>query len=268
MYKILLAILIILSGNIFAQDVASLIRSHEEKAYNPKYKALTDLVIDIESPLITAQLNDQMIFGAIKDLYFRVYWTSSPERIAVEIVGLPDGFNEIKYQLKQTILSKFETIIPMSIEKKFINYKFSNDNKDKKVINAKDEKALNEIPEYKLVFGKDGVLETIVGKKPVGTLETNIEWEKSEWSEPRMYTKRTSMTAVDGPQTLKVESEIEWKVFSRIGLPVQVRTRTTQQINIPGIESQENKSEEVINFKNPKVNIGEALKWFLANSSN
>lgn len=268
MNKVFFVILILLTGKTFAQDVASLIQGHEDKAYSPKNKTLTDLVIDIEIPEITKQLNGQMIFGNIKELYFRVYWTAKPERVAVEINGLPDGFNEIKYQLKQAILTKFETVIPIGIEKKFVNYKLSNDPKNSKAINAKDDKALNAIPEYKLVFNSESLLERVIGKKPVGTLETDIKWEKSDWSEPRFYTKNTSMKSIDGPQTVIVESDIDWKVHSGIGLPVQVTTITTQKISIPGSELQENKSEEIINFKNPKVNIGEALKWFLANSSN
>lgn len=252
----------------YSQDVATLVRGHEDKIYSPKYKGLTDLVVDIESPELKQQLNDQMIFGNIRDLRFRIYWTATPERVAVEIIGMPEGFNEIKQQLKQSILSKFEAIVPLSIEKKFSGYRLTLDAKDPKAIVAKDDKALNVIPEFRMVFNKDGLMGMIQGKKTIGSLVTNFEWEKTSWSEPRHITKKSVAKSVDGPQSVSVESIFDWQVVSAIGLPSRVLTTTTQTINIPGSAEQENKIKEEILYRNYKVNVGEALKWFLANGAN
>lgn len=259
---------VLFSHLVLAQDVASIIRGHEDKSYNPKFKGLTDLVVDVENPALTNQLNEQMIFGNIRELKFRIYWTAAPERVAIEIIGMPEGFNEIKQQLKQTMLSKFEAIIPIALDKKFMGYKLSLDPKESKAIVAKDEKALNLIPEYKMSFNKDGLLSLVDGKKTIGTLTTSFDWEKTSWSEPRFINKSSLAKSVDGPQSVTVQSKTEWQLISSVGLPSRVVTTTRQVITIPGASPQENLIEEEINYKNYKVNVGEALKWFLANATN
>ena len=266
--KIVFLVMMFLSLSVGAQDVATIMRNHEDKIYSPKYKGLTDLVVDMESPSLTKQLNEQMIFGNIRDLRFRFYWTATPERVAVEILGMPEGFNEIKQQLKQAMLSRFESIIPLSLEKKFVGYKFSLDPKDPASVIAKDEKALNVIPEYKLTFGTTGLLSTLNGKKTIGTMTTSFDWEKMPWSEPRLVNKKSIVKSVDGPQSVTIESVVDWQVISTIGLPTKSKTLTKQIITIPGSKPQENSVEDEVNYRNYKVNVGEALKWFLSNGAN
>ena len=43
-----------------------------------------------------------MIFGKVNEVIFRTYWTANPERVAIEVIGLPEGFKEIKEELKLT----------------------------------------------------------------------------------------------------------------------------------------------------------------------
>jgi len=268
MHKLFITTIFFIATSVWAQDVASLLRGHEDKSYSPKYKGATDIVVEIEIPTLTKQLNEQMIFGNIRELYFRVYWTAAPERIAVEVLGMPEGFNEIKQQLKQMALAKFETIIPVTLEKKFAGYKFSLNNKKNKSIIAKDEKALNLIPEFILNFGKDGVIDEIIGKKPVGSQTNEFSWEVKSWSEPRLVNMKSTLKASDGPQSTVVESVIEWTQVNSIGVPESVKTITKQVVSLPDSATQEATSKEEVKFKNYKINIGEALKWFLANSSN
>jgi len=266
--KIVLLVMMFLSQAEGSQDVAPIMRNHEDKIYSPKYKGLTDLVVDMESPSLTKQLNEQMIFGNIRDLRFRFYWTATPERVAVEIIGMPEGFNEIKQQLKQAMLSRFESVIPISLEKKFTGYKFSLDPKDPSSVIAKDEKALNVIPEYRLTFEPTGLLTTLSGKKTIGTMATSFDWEKMPWSEPRLVNKKSIVKSVDGPQSVTIETFMDWQVISTIGLPTKSKTLTKQVITIPGSAAQENIVEEEVIYRNYKVNVGEALKWFLSNGAN
>lgn len=91
---------------------------------------------------------------------------------------------------------------------------------------------------------------------------------KTKWSEPRSVNKKTSSKSIDGPQVTTIETNIEWQVVSTVGVPLSVTSETKQIISIPGSKIQENKTTESVSFKNYKINVGEALKWFLANSSN
>lgn len=258
---------LILSLGVMAQDATTLLRSSEEKAYTPKQKGLTDLVVDIVNPQVTNQLNEQMIFGHLKEVTFRLYWTSSPERVAIEILGLPEGFREIKEELKAATLSRLESIIPIPIEKKFQGYKFRTDSKKPKTVIATDPSGQQAIPEFEFMFDSENRLSKILAKKPIGEQETNFEWLKSAWSEPRSHVTKTSTKAQHGPQIVETESTTSWQVLSGIGLPAIVKTITKQKLNQKSqTRPAERTVEEVVYFKNYKVNQSEAMKWFLGHA--
>lgn len=250
-----------------AQDATTILRASEEKAYTPKQKGLTDLVVDIVNPQITTQLNEQMIFGHLKEVTFRLYWTSSPERVAIEVMGLPEGFREIKEELKAAMLGRLESIVPIPIEKKFQGYKFRTDSKKPKAVIATDPTGQQTIPEFVFVFDNEGRLSKILAMKPIGEQETNFEWQKSAWSEPRSHVVKSRTSAQNGPQIITTESTTSWQVISGIGLPAIVKTITNQKINQKGqSRPAERTVEEVVYFKNYKVNQSEAMKWFLGHA--
>ncbi len=90
MKAILLMMILCLGGNVFAQDALTTLRVAQDKIYTPKAKALNDLVVDVINPTITKQLNEQMIFGNLKEVTFRIYWTANPERVAIDVIGMPE----------------------------------------------------------------------------------------------------------------------------------------------------------------------------------
>jgi hypothetical protein len=264
--KWIATLIFLICFGVNAQDVVTIIKNHEDKSYNPRQKGLTDLVVDIISPQITKQLNDQLIFGTLKDVRFRVYWTATPERLSIEVIGMPEGFNEIKQDLKRTIIAQFEGVIPIPLDKKFLQYKLQLDPKNKKGIIAKDNTGIQLIPEYVLNFNNDGRLSEIVAKKTIGEAITKFTWKKSDWSEPRNYIEKTEMTSIDGPQETNTTSVITWMVEKKIGLPSKLEITTMQKIRDQQGKNQERKIAEEFLYNDYKVNEGEALKWFLLNN--
>lgn len=266
--KLVLTLLsLILSLGVIAQDATTLLRLSEDKSYTPKQKGLTDLVVDIVNPQITTQLNEQMIFGHLKEVTFRLYWTGAPERVAIEIMGLPEGFREIKEELKAATLSRLESIIPIPIEKKFQGYKFKTDSKKPKTVIASDSSGQQAIPEFEFIFDGESRLTKILAKKPIGEQETTLEWQKASWSEPRSHIVKSITKAQNGPQFVETESTTSWQVLSGIGLPALVKTITKQKLNQKGqTRPAERTVEEVVYFKNYKVNQSEAMKWFLGHA--
>src|SRR4051812_30662915 len=84
----------------YAQDPMAYIKNFESKVYSLKNKGVKDFVVDIENPQLTKQLNDQQVFGKLKEVYFRLYWTAEPMRLNMDVMGLPEGFVEVKEELK------------------------------------------------------------------------------------------------------------------------------------------------------------------------
>lgn len=250
-----------------AQDPVAVLRTSDERIYNPKAKGLTDLVVDVVDPQLTKQLNDQMIFGIVNEVSFRFYWTAKPERIAIEIAGLPEGFREIKEELKARAIGNFESIVPIPIEAKFKDYQLRSGTGAQRTIVATDKTGLAPIPEFVFSVDAESRISQIVAKKAIGTQVTTLEWKKSPWSEPRSHAQRSISIAVDGPQSTEVTTETSWQVVAGIGLPASVKTSTRQTLKAPGQPKPvERKVEEYIYFKNYKVNQGEAMKWFLGQS--
>lgn len=267
MLRLCFLLFLVFPWNSRAQDPVALLRTSDDKIYNPKAKGLTDLVVDVVDPQLTKQMNDQMIFGIVNEVSFRIYWTAKPERIAIEVLGLPEGFREIKEELKARAIGNFESIVPLPIEEKFKGYQLAKGAGAQRSIVATDKSGLAPIPEFVFNFDAESRLSQIVAKKAIGTQVTTLEWKKSPWSEPRSHALRAVSVAVDGPQSTEVSTETSWQVVAGIGLPVSVKTSTRQALKAPGQEKPvERKVEESIYFKNYKVNQGEAMKWFLGQS--
>lgn len=259
-------IFVICTSFAWAQDATSILRLAEDKAYTPRAKNLKDIVVDIVSPQLTKKLNDQLIFGKIEEAIFRVYWTAEPERIAIEVVGLPDGFKEIKEELKISMISHFERVIPVSLVKGLQAYNLKKDEKSPRVVNAKDLSHQLVIPEFELTFASSGVIEKLVAKKPVGTITTNFSYEKESWSDPRYVLVATKTESIEGPQKVEVSTEIAYLVTAGMGLPSVIKTVTKLSLKplSPGANPIESSTTETIFFKDYKVNSGSATKWFLA----
>lgn len=264
MFRWMFLVFALVPWPVRAQDPAALLKASDDKIYSPRAKGLTDLVVDIVDPQLTKQLNDQQIFGIVNEVSFRVYWTAKPERIAIEVQGLPEGFREIKEELKARAIGNFETIVPIPFETKFKEYQLRPGTGGQRAIIASDKTGLAAIPEFVFRFDAESRLSQIEAKKAIGTQVTTFEWKKSPWSEPRSHAQRSVSVAVDGPQTTEVTTETSWQVVAGLGLPASVKTVTKQTLKAPGQPKPiERKVEDLVFFKNYKANQGEALKWFL-----
>jgi hypothetical protein len=98
--KMLLFLTFFFILNVNAQTTLS---SIDLKHYSPQKKGVNDLVFEVSNKALTKTLNDQMIFGKLNHVSFTVYWTLKPERLAIEVNGLPEGFKEIKEELKNLL---------------------------------------------------------------------------------------------------------------------------------------------------------------------
>lgn len=257
------------SVSAVSQDALTTLRVAQDKIYTPKAKALNDLVVDVVNPGITKQLNEQMIFGNLKEVIFRIYWTASPERVAVDILGMPEGFREIKEELKAVVVRNLEIIIPIPLEMKYQGYQFKMSSKQIKTVIATDQSNMQPIPEFEIMMDSEGRVQEVVAKKPIGIVSTRFTWNKSTWSEPRSHLLETKTRSEEGPQRTEIQSVTSWQTISGVGLPSLVKTKTSQVLSQPGQPNKpiERSYEEVIYFKNYKVNVGEAMKWFLGHSS-
>lgn len=255
--KALLCLLFVTS-TAFAQDAGTYLKNFDAKVYSLKTKGVTDFVVDIESSKLTKQLNDQQVFGKVKDVVFRTYWTANPERLAIEVEGLPEGFKEIKEELKISLLGMMDNLIPPTMAQRFNGYKISNGSKAKEFV-AQDSSGVAPIPSFTLKFDQEDKLVEVVGQKPIGSLVISPVYAKESFSDGRFVLKEQTTTSTEGSQTVTIKKELEYGQSQGMGVLTGVEVTTEQK----GQSGKSVSATEKLTFKNYKINAGEALKYFL-----
>lgn len=256
-------LLALISLNAWSLDPVAYLNNFDSKVYSLKTKGIKDFVVDVESSKLTKQMNDQMIFGKVNQVIFRTYWTANPERVAIEIIGLPEGFKEIKEELKFSILSQMDNILPLTSVQRFAGYKFHTGSSAKEIV-AQDSTGIAAIQTYVMKFDAQDKLTEVIGKKVVGTLTINPQYEKDAFADGKWVLKSMTTNSSENGQTLTLKKDLAYGKSQGIGVVTEV-TMVTEQ-SFPG-NPKPLISEETLEFKNYKINAGEALKYFLGDSS-
>jgi hypothetical protein len=262
-------IILSLTTPALAQDPAAALKTADERTYTPRFKGMKDVFFEMSSPEVTKHLNDQMVFGRVTDAVFRVYWTAQPERFDMDIKGMPAGFNEIKEELKASMAGRFEHVVPVPLERKFAAYELKAAAGKPLTLIATDPKGLMPVPEYELEFDADGRLQTLRAKKPVGIVVTRYTYAKFPWADSKGVLVKVEITGEEGPLTMGGTTEISYVTQAGIGLPQTVKTTNKQSLRQPGQGAPvERTTSESLQFKSYRVNVGEAMKWFLGSQQN
>jgi hypothetical protein len=261
MKKIIILFIIILT-NVNAQNAAELLKTIDSFQYLISERGIQDLVVEMEDPLLLKRMNEQMYMGRIQKLSFRFYWTKEPERIDVEVIGLPEGFFEIKQQLKNMVLAKFENILPLSFERKFKGYNAKIIPGKPNLISLVDEKGIQAIPEFHIQFKDKYQVTEIKMLKPIGTGSLSMDQEIKDWSNGRWVTLNKNSSTVDNGISVVSKTEYKYALIKGFGLPITAKTKTT----ISSTLSRKSKSQteiEELSFGQYKINEGVALRWFV-----
>jgi hypothetical protein len=258
--KKIIFLFVILSTNLFAQDPKVYLSNFYSKIYSLKTKGVKDFVVDISSSRLTNQINDQMTFGKVKNLVFRVYWTANPERLDVEILGLPEGFRELKQGLKLSLLSLMENLLPPSFEQKFNGFEFTRSSNTGEFI-AVDKSGVAPIGTYYLKFDSKDSLTEVEGKPAIGSFVVKTEYVKTGFSDGKLVLMNQVSDSSQNGVTVQSKKKLEYGDSKGIGVleEVQIETTTKSAAN----EKLNSSSEETLEFKNYRIDSGLALKYFL-----
>lgn len=260
--KLLLVLLFLSLGshNIWAQDKArELIKNFDVSSYRPQDKGLKEFVVQVEISNLTKQLNDQLIFGKLKNVYFKLYWIY-PNETDVEVIGLPNGFTEIKSELKNLVSSRIDVIVPAMLEKKFEGYTFKHSSQNgKEVIIASDSTQMKLISEIKATFDKDGKLLSLTNQKPMVVEESELSLIKKGYSENKWIIDEVDVKVNEGAQTTFIKTKIDYNSIEGYALPIKISSHTKQVLS-QGQEKKpiEREIDSSVEFKGYKINSGEA----------
>ncbi len=264
--KLLLACLVLVFMTNFgiAQDSRSYLSNFYNKIYSIKSKGVQDLVVDVTSSQLSEDLNTQKIFGNVKALTFRVYWTANPEKIAVEVLGLPEGFREVKESLKISFSRILEDLIPINFDSKFSGYK-SSTNTSPNTKELVDSTGINPIPKLFFVFDTNENLTEIKAGKPVGEYVIYPKYKKMSFSDGKWVLESQKMMNSENGVKIELEKDYEYSEVKGIGVIDQISVEA--KTIVLGQNAKEIKTKDKIIFNNYKLNQGEALKYFLSEKS-
>ncbi len=259
MLKNLTLLGLLFSTSMTFADALTSIKLFDAKVYTLKNKGMKDIVVDIVSTKLNQQINNQGTFGNVNNLIFRVYWTLVPERFDIEVLGLPEGFRELKEELKISVSSLVENILPPPTDKKFSTYKFSElpNNQFK----AQDTSGVADIPTFLLKFDAQNRLVEIIGQKPVGSFVVSPVYEKDSFSDGKWVLKKQVTKAQENGQDVTSVKTIIYGTQNGVTVPKGVTISTDQTFSRP--EMKPVSFTETIEFKNYKLNTGEAMKHFM-----
>lgn len=263
--------LLLLSFQIFAQTTVTntapstaqdIIKKFDASSYRPQDKGLKELVVQVEISNLTKQLNDQLIFGKLKNVYFKLYWVY-PSQYDVEVLGLPNGFTEIKNELKALVASRLDIMIPSMLEKKFEGYNLKlMPEKTKDQIIATDSTQMKLINEVRANFDKEGKLIGLINHKPMVVEESELSLTKKSYSENKWIIDEISVKVNEGPQTTFIKTKIDYSSVEGYALPIKISSHTKQIL----VQEQDRKPIErevdsSVEFKGYKLNSGEASSF-------
>jgi len=254
---------IVLSSNLFAQDPKAYLGNFYSKIYSLKTKGVKDFVVDISSSRLTSQINDQMTFGKVKSLIFRVYWTANPERMEIEVLGLPEGFRELKEELKLSLVGLMENLLPPTFEQKFNGFELSRSSNPGEFI-AVDKSGIAPIGKYYLKFDAKESLTEVEGKPAIGSFLVKTEYEKTGFSDGKWVLMKQVSDSNQNGISLQSKKSLEYGETKGIGVleEVQIETTTKSIAN----EKINASSEETLEFKNYRIDSGLAFKYFLGDN--
>lgn len=247
----------------FAADLGEYLKFFDSKVYSLKTKGVKDFTVEISSSKLTKQLNDLKSFGEIKNLRFKIYWTANPERLDIEVLGMPDGFLQLKDELRASILPVLDNLLPMTLAQRLPGYKFTS-GKEKSSIVATDTTGLAPIPSYTLKFDAQDRLIKIVGNRPLGTQEIDFTFEKKAFTDGKWALVSVVQEVSDNGQIIRVTRNLNYGSTQGIGTLSSVDISTEQELKKEG--SKPVSQSDVIEFSNYQINSGAAFKHFLSDS--
>jgi hypothetical protein len=257
--KFMFSVLLVAFASVAIAQPKNYFSLYDNKVYSLKTKGVRDFAVDVSSSQLTDLVNQQKIFGTVKDLVFKVYWTQNPERLAVDIVGLPEGFYEAKNELRASFMPLLDNLLPMTVEQRFPGYKIAPGTTPKQFV-ATDPSGLAPIKTYVLKFDDQDRLSEINGIKPLGTWNMNWVYEKKAFSDGRWVLSQITVTDSVGSEAVKTTRKLNYGSANGIGVLSEV-VLTVETQGQKSLRTQEN-----IEFRNYRINTGEGMRYFLSDT--
>lgn len=261
-------------GNILADTRSEeVIKRYDIGYYHPERYGLRDLTFDVRIKGLTEKLNQQMIFGKLSDVHFKVYWLSSGDpmeksfQYQIMVIGMPKGFEEMKKGLKQMVAARLDYVIPQLLIESVKEYstEFSN-NQSGGVITCTDKTHKNPIDKMEIFFDRKGRMTRYATYSPAGRTDTTMEMSPKAWSKNKWVVDQLTVKKHQGIQTTEMSYSFDYLKVGMYGFPKKIVVTTKQMLSRPTGPNEQRLMQKVstdLSFSNYLVNQGVAKRVIL-----
>lgn len=257
-----------ISSAAFAQSKVEEIEQYEIRSYDPQKSGLTDLVFEARVDNLTEILNKTQTFGKLVDVYYKIYWMK-PEEYRVEVMGMPEGFQEVRDDLAMLIKGKLEFVIPYNFSSKFKDYSLKVEPiADGKLIKAIDATFTKPIPQVDIVFDKSGKLRSTEIKAPPTPIKTEFFHSPKAWSNNKLVLDKLVSVSKAGLATTTITNSFEYVSVAGMGFPSKITVKNVFEGIVPATKKEKEKKVRteagtVIRFSKYEVNTGKAQRFIV-----
>lgn len=266
-YLLLLFVLCLLAPVFSADEARLFLREFDLSYYRPQVYNLRDFKVEARIDELSKRLSRQLIFGKLDDVFFKISWLirnkeTGPDQTEVTVMGLPNGFVEIKSQLANNILPRIDFIAPVSLSEKMKDYdlQMSTDKDGSRSIVCKDPESIKDASEIVLVFDQKKRLRRFVIKRPIGLETVDLKLVKEPWSQGKWVLSEYNVKKVHGVQTIEAMSTLDYKVVAGLGLPERIETKMKAVVarvsSAERLDAYEGETSSTMRFSNWEVNTG------------
>lgn len=219
MKKQLVAIIIVQCVFLFdlkANRGFDLINNFNLRSYSPRNYGLRDLVFKVK--IKNMNLPDHLEIKE-EDIFFEVYWLKG-SGFSIEVMGMPDGFLEIKNRLKGFLYLNFKHVIPSQNIGNFNGFEalLTTEGREQFVVLSNPSGQEN-ISKIEMVFGEKENLKSIKSTSPSGVVDTFFLISPKIWSHNKWVHDEQSYTAKTGQTNYSVKLKITYLAQGEFGFP-------------------------------------------------
>ncbi|TDJ08266.1 MAG: hypothetical protein E2O68_02220 [Deltaproteobacteria bacterium] len=238
--RILFLIIFFSFSAVAAQNVDILVNRFDKNLYNPKNLGLQKLTFEARIAGLTQSLKAKTIIENIHEIYFEVKW-SNKTGFTLNVVGLPQGFKEIKYQLKMLLADKLYFFIPLKIKDTIKDYQGTAKKIDGKthvtMIDTSNEKNISKVI---LVFDRRGRLNTIDSYALGYRTKTTMTLEKESWSRKKWVLNELLIENIQSNINSSTNYQVFYKKVGKFAFPETIDILTEVK-TVVGKNSSESK---------------------------
>lgn len=240
------------------------IEQHDLRSYSPVNYGLKDLVFEARISTLIDLLKERSNISNIVDVYFKIYWIF-PGQYQIVVEGLPQGFDEIKAELREVIRERLDYVIPIELSGKLRGYKLSYKEKTPEIkIEGLDPTQTKSINRIELTFESNGKLNRFQTFSPAGVTDSKIDSSVKPWSHNKWVVDSLKIETLQGQFKNTTTNKLTYTTQSGVGLPEKIIVNTIQEVVVPAdfkgkIEKAEMNSE--ITFSKYEVNSGKAQRF-------